>query len=105
MPTVDLALEVQPLAVRLLFADGRRTAARVFLHAASARHLGRQTLGERLNDRDVGFMPLELDGRVELVRIATIAAVECDAPLPELAELDAVDAFRAPVEIELVSGD
>jgi hypothetical protein len=105
MNTVDLALEVQPLDVRLLFADGRRTTARVFLHAASARRLGSQTLGERLNDHDLAFIPLELEGRVELVRLGTIAAVQCDLPLPEIEALDAVDAFREPVEIELAGGE
>lgn len=102
---LDLAVAVEPLPVRVVFTDGRAALASFFLHAASPRHFGRQGVGERLNEPHAHFLPLALGERVELVRVGSLAVVECPPDLPEVAELDELELFRAPAELELASGE
>jgi hypothetical protein len=100
---VSYAVEVQPLPVRLHTTDGRAFGAEVFLHTVG--ELGRpETLGDRLNDPHLRFLPCRIDGRVELVHLERLAWVEALAPLPEVAWLSEVGAVQQPVEVDLADG-
>jgi hypothetical protein len=100
---VSYAVEVQPVPVRLHTVDGGTVEAEVFLHTVG--ESGRpETLGDRLNDPHLRFLPCRIAGRVELVHLDRLAYVEALAPLPELQELEEVGAARQPVEVDLAHG-
>jgi hypothetical protein len=99
---VSFAVEVQTVAVRLVGA-GLAVDGEVFLHVVGGSGHP-ETLGERLNDLSVRFLPCRVDGRVELVRVDGISFVEARAPLPELREIEEVGAVRQQVDVELAGG-
>jgi hypothetical protein len=99
------ALQVRPVPVRVVGFDGLSRAGTVFLHLASERANGPETLGDRLNDPEVCFLPLRVGERVELVHLEWVAQVEAAADLSELDQWLQVGARCAPVEIELVTGE
>ena len=100
-----LAVAVEPLSLRVVTLDGGRTDASVFLHTASGRHLGPETLGERIADRDSLFLPCEVAGGLDLVNLDHVAYFECAADLPELEDFDQLASFRAAAVLELASGE
>jgi hypothetical protein len=100
-----LAVAVDSLAVEVVTLDGARSEARIFLHAASDRHLGPETLGERIDGRASQFLPCEVDGHLELVNLDHVAYLGCPADLPELASLDELASFRAGATLDLASGE
>jgi hypothetical protein len=100
---VSYAVEVHPLPVRLHTRDGGAVEVEVFLHTVG--ESGRpETLGDRLNDPHLRFLPCRVAGRVELVHLERLVFVEALAPLPELQELEEVGAVRQPVEVDLADG-
>lgn len=95
---------VVAVSVQVGFSSGVVCAATVLLQPESPRHLETQTLGERLNARGLRFLPLQRDGRTELVALAHIEHVAALPDDAELAELDEHDGLCAPVAMELASG-
>jgi hypothetical protein len=100
-----LAVAVDSLAVEVVTLDGVRSEARIFLHAASERHLGPETLAERIDGRASQFLPCEVGGSLELVTLVHVAYIGCPPDLPELASLDELASFRAGATPELASGE
>ena len=100
-----LAVPVEALAVRLVTLDGKGSDCFVFLHTASGRHSGPETLGERLGSGETLFLPCETASGVELVNLDQVAYLECPASLPEVDELEAMASFRAPATLELAHGE
>lgn len=100
-----LAVAVDSLAVEVVTLDGARSDARIFLHAASERHLGPETLGERIDGRASQFLPCEVGGHLQLVNLEHVAYIGCPPDLPELASLDELASFRAGATLELASGE
>jgi twitching motility protein PilT len=100
-----LAVAVDSLAVEVVTLDGARSETRIFLHAASERHLGPETLAERIDGRASQFLPCEVGGHLELVNLEHVAYIGCPPDLPELASLDELASFRAGATLELASGE
>jgi hypothetical protein len=103
--TQTLAVPVESLPVRVVTVDAGKSDGLVFLHASSSRHFGPETLGERLGATGARFVPFEAAGGVELVNLDHVAYVEAPGNLPEIAELDAMESFRANVVFELTHGE
>lgn len=103
-PTV--AVEVTPLPVRVMLADGETLHVLVFLHTSSDRRLGPQSLGERLRDANTFFLPCVVGRGVELVNLEHVVWVQVPRDLPgvadELAELPSLD---AKVDLDLLHGE
>jgi hypothetical protein len=100
-----LAIPVEALPVRVVTLDGAATESLVFLHTMSGRHLGPETLGERLTAGEVRFLPCETASGIELVNLDQVAYLECPARLPEVEELEEMAAFRAAATLELAGGE
>lgn len=73
-----------------------------FLRPVGARG---ETLSERLNEPGISFVPVVVRGHAELLQLADIAYAETPDPQPEVAELEALGAWRRSVLIRLVSGE
>lgn len=101
----QLAVAVEAFDLGLRFFDGRDERRQVFLHQISGYHMGRETLGERLNSEKDRFLPCQSEDGLELVNLDQVALVECAPELPDLEELEVVGISRAPVCIELAEGE
>ena len=100
-----LAVEVTPLPVRLVMADGETAHALVFLHTSSDRRPGPQSLGERLCDGKTSFLPCVVDRGVELINLDHVACIQAPRDLPDVAELEEMPSFHASVELDLAHGE
>jgi hypothetical protein len=100
-----LVVPVEALAVRLVTLDGKSVESFVFLHTTSGRRFGPETLGERLGSADNRFLPCETAAGVELVNLEQIAYLECPPGIPEVAELDEMESFRAAALLHLANGE
>lgn len=100
-----LAIEVTPLDV-VVRSNGSSRPTTLFLRTASERHLGAETLAERLADPHTTFLPAESDGEVELVNLDRIEWIEArTAELEEVGTLLDEGAHRQPVRCELAGGE
>lgn len=97
-------LEVSRLPVTVVPVFGGAFEAVFFLRPAGAQGRRLETLADRLEEPGIGFLPVELDGTVEFLQLASIAYVEHEGPLPEMARLDDMGAWRESVEITLGDG-
>lgn len=102
---MSLAIEVHKFPIRLVNIDGQATAARLFLHLASSHDYHSETVGERLNDSEVDFLPFEIDGRVVLIRLSSLAYAEVLESPPEVARMDEIGASHQTVCLILESGE
>jgi hypothetical protein len=93
------------LPVRLFLQSGATAAGAVFLRKIPSADRETESLGARLNEPGVAFLPFAAGGRVELVRLAAVAYVELLDEAPEIARLHALGAATEPVEIELANGE
>lgn len=64
-----------------------------------------ESVGGRLNDPDVQFVPFSVHGTVELVRLGAVAYLEHLGELPEIERLLDTGARREAVAIELMTGE
>lgn len=62
-------------------------------------------MGDRLNDKATEFLPAEIKGKTELVRVSWIAYIEMSAESPEIAHLEQLGARRTTVSLRLVTGE
>lgn len=90
---------------RLVDAGGSSHEVVFFLHTVRKHDYRHESLADRLNDRAAGFVPCEIEGRVELVQIDWIAYVELEGRMPEFDRLVEEGAFRTEVEIDLVTDE
>ena len=102
---MSYAVQVAPLAVRLVDFQGRSSDGTVFLHGPGERAGDAETLGGRLNDPRAPFLPFRAGDRLELVHLEWVAYVETAASLPEVELRREIGARRARVELELVTGE
>lgn len=93
------------LQVRIGPLQGEPFAAALFVRDASAVTGEPETLGSRLNEPRVTFLPLSRDGEVEMLHLGGIAYVESAEELPEVARLLELGVRGEPVEVTLVNGE
>ena len=85
--------------------SGQDIDATVFIHPVGHADYRSESVGDRLNDPDSPFLPCEIDGESQLLRLAAVAYVVLTEPAPEVESLETVGAIRSPVEFWLKSGD
>lgn len=101
---MSLAVEVQKVRVRLHRLRGGEIEAVLFVHSVGPDDTRPQSVASRLNEPGHRFLPFEIEGRVILVRLASIAAIELREQPPEVAALAQVGGERARVEVVLATG-
>jgi hypothetical protein len=102
---VSTRLEVSGVVARVVPIHGEPLEAVFFLRPTGAQGRTSETLGERLAEPGVRFIPTEIDGGISFLRLSSLAYVEHFGELTELARLAELGAWREPVEISLVSGE
>lgn len=90
--------------MRLVTVAGTELRGQLFLHAAADLGGRLQTISGRLAE-GARFLPLSVDGKVELVRADWIAYLEVAGATAEIVELEEIGASRAAAELELVTGE
>jgi hypothetical protein len=102
---VSFALAMQDEPIRIVGTDGRVAEGTLFLHAVAERSSRPETVGARLNDLAVSFLPVRRDGSIELVHLAWVAYVAVAGRPLDVANREEVGARRAEVELDLVGGE
>ncbi len=102
---MDYSVDVKRRPARVVDRSGSALDIVVFLHGSSTRPDGFEPLIERLNAEDVAFLPCEIDGGVELLRLDWLAYVEIAGLPPELPDLEDMGAYREALNLDLVSGE
>ena len=102
---MSYAIEVHRVEARLRTVGGEDLESTLFVHPVGHADYRPETVGDRLNQPSELFLPCEIDGQSQLVRLASIAFVELPEPPPEVEALESVGAIRAPVELYLRSKD
>lgn len=100
----DYRQQVAELTVRLVLWDQSSFDATLYLRLASARGIGWESLGERLNDPGIRFLACQAGGGIELVHLDSIAYVEAPGRLPEIAQGEQVGALRQAADVLLRCG-
>jgi hypothetical protein len=102
---MDLTLQVERIAASIVDRRGRSSEVAFFLHTVSPHLFATETVADRLNDPETRFLPCEVEGRTELVRLSSLSYVELDGLAPEIERLDELGAVHNEVELELDCGD
>ncbi len=102
---MDLTIQVERVAASIVDRKGRSSEIVLFLHDASPHLFATETIADRLNDPNVGFLPCEAAGRTELIRLSSLSYVEIHGLPPEIERLQEIGAVRKRVELELDNGD
>lgn len=76
-----------------------------FVHLVSAHGHHVETIGERLNDPELDFLPIEIEDTVKLVRITSIVFVEFADTPPEVQTLYHGCTQRERVQLRLRTGE
>ncbi len=95
---------VAGIAAEVVLATGESLSAAFYLRLASLQGMGRETLGERLNDADTRFVPCKVDDRVELLNLDRISFLRVSGPLPEVAHQEELGASRQSARIIVQGG-
>lgn len=98
-------LEVSRLPVTVVPIFGGGFEANLFLRPAGAQGRMLETLADRLEEPGVRFLPVEIEGAIEFLQVASIAYVEHEGALPEMSRLADMGAWRESVEITLSNGN
>lgn len=93
------------IPVRLLLQWGEARIGALFLRELTSASGEPESVGVRLNDPDIRFVPFSIHGQVELVRLDALACVEHAGELPEIRRLLETGACREEVSIELMTGE
>ncbi len=102
---MDLAIQVERVAASIVDCKGRSSDLVFFLHTVSPHLFATETVADRLNDPETSFLPCEVEGRTELVRLSSLSYVEIHGLAPEVERLQEIGAARTRVELELDCGD
>lgn len=102
---MSLEIKVTQVTARVVDIEGREYEAAFFLHSVGLLATREESLGERLNDAEIHFLPCTVDGDTRLVPIRRIAYVELMGPGSDLADRDERGARHTPIEAELVTGE
>ncbi len=100
-----LTIEVQKIPIRLVDVGGQASEAHLFLHLDSSQDFRSETVGERLNNPEVDFLPFEIDGRTVLISLTSLGYAEVLETPPELARMEEIGASRESVTLILQSGE
>ncbi len=76
----------------------------IFLRDATSASREPETLGSRLNEPGVSFLPLSIDGRIEMLHLGAVAFFERTGDLPEIDRLREMEVRGTPVAITLTDG-
>jgi len=99
---MSFGIDSSLLSVRIAPLGGAPFDAGIFLREASAASREPETLGSRLNEPSVSFLPLSIDGEVEMIHLGSIGFVERTGELPEVERLIELGVRGVPVAIRLV---
>jgi len=99
------AIDVARTSIRLRTLLGEDIDATVFVHPVGHADYRPESVADRLNDPKTRFLPCEIDGESQLVRLSSISYVVMTEPPPELESLENVGATRSPAELWLKSKD
>lgn len=102
---MDYSIDVQRTPIRLKTLNGEEMDATVFVHPVGHADYRPESVGDRLNDPDTEFLPCEIDGESQLVRLASISFAVMTGPVPEVESLETVGATHSQVELWLKSDD
>lgn len=102
---MSYAIDVTRIPVRLKTLQGEDIEGAVFVHPVGHADFRPESVGDRLNDPEMRFLPCDVDGERQLVRLSSISYVVMTEPTPEVEVLEAVGATRASAELWLRSGD
>ena len=102
---MDLTIQVERVAASVVDKKGRASEIVFFLHTVSPHLFATETVADRLNDPDTPFLPCEIDGRTELIRLSSLSYVEVHGLAPEMERLQEIGAVHSAVELELDCGD
>ncbi len=102
---MDYAIDVTRTQIHLKTLDGEEIDATVFVHPVGHADYRPESVGDRLNDPDTRFIPCEINGVSQLVRLSSISYAVMTEPVPEVASLKTVGATLSQVELWLKSGD
>ena len=102
---MDLTIQVERVAASIVDKKGRSSELVFFLHTVSPHLFATETVADRLNDPDTRFLPCEIDGRTELIRLSSLSYVEIHGLAPEMERLQEIGAVHSDVELELDCGD
>lgn len=102
---MDLTIQVERVAASIVDNEGRASEIVFFLHTVSPHLFATETVADRLNDPATEFLPCEIGGRTELVRLGSISHVEIHGLAPEIERLQEIGAVHNDVELELECGD
>lgn len=102
---MSLALETREAPVRIVELDGRQTEGALFLHTLGDQESRLETISRRLNDVEATFLPVRVNGGIDLVHLAWVAYVAADGRSGDVGRLEEVGARRAPVTLELAHGE
>lgn len=91
--------------VRLILMWGEARVGSLFLRELHTVSGEPESVGGRLNDPELRFVPFSVGGSVELVNLAAVACLEHEGELPEVSRLLETAAKREPVAIELMTGE
>jgi hypothetical protein len=97
-------LGVAGVAAEVVLWSGESVAASFYLRLASASGSGRETLGERLNDRETRFIPCKIGDRVELLNLDWISYLRVSGPLVDIGRREELGAVRHKAQLTMQSG-
>lgn len=103
--TFSYAIDVTRVPIRLRTLRGEDIEADVFVHPVGHADNRPESVGDRLNDLDTRFLPCEIDGEGQLVRLSSISYVVMSESPPEVESLQTVGATQSQVELWLRSND
>ena len=102
---MDLTIQVERVAASIVDKKGRAREVVFFVHTVSPHLFATETVADRLNDPETRFLPCEVEGRTELVRLSSLSYVEIQGLAPEMERLQEIGAVHSDVELELDCGD
>ena len=102
---MDYAIQVERVEASIMDRAGRKSAATFFLHTVSPHLFATETVADRLNDPETSFLPCEIGGRTELIRLGGLSYVEIHGLAPEIERLEEIGAARSAVELALGCGE
>ena len=99
------SIDVNRAQIRQKTLKGENIEGAFLVHTVGHADYRPETVGDRLNDPQTRFLPCDVGGERQLVRLSSISYVAMTEPTPEVEDLEAVGAIRASAELWLRSGD
>ena len=103
---MSFGIESDPTPVRIVFLGGGEITGGLFVRRSASSRRRVETLGDRLDEPGVDFVPVETeDGGIEMVNVEGVAYLEQPGPPPEVAELRELGVPTGKVRVVLSSGE